>query len=139
MFYVKNLLLNWNVIAVAAAVAPLVALVYLIVGSKQKRAAGWMMLKWLSGGMLWMVVMFMQPHKEERFLYPVYHLIVLAGTFTLCELNAFVFSYSRPTAKQDLPAPTPFAACLDSDTDDDDEEEVEKAAQKAAAAAAPKK
>jgi alpha-1,2-mannosyltransferase len=32
---------------------------------------------------LWLVVMMLQPHKEERFLYPVYPMISLCGAITL--------------------------------------------------------
>lgn len=41
--------------------------------------------KWLalSGLFLWLAVFWTQPHKEERFLFPVYPLIALAAAVTI--------------------------------------------------------
>jgi alpha-1,2-mannosyltransferase len=76
-YYVKNLLLNFNVVAVMAplvVVPPLFAL--LSSGSLGRHAAT---LRFCAVPMLlWLGVMFSMPHKEERFLFVVYPHICLA-------------------------------------------------------------
>lgn len=39
---------------------------------------------------LWMLIFFSQPHKEERFLYPVYPLICLCGAVGLSALQVWL-------------------------------------------------
>ena len=54
--------------------------------------------KWLPmvGLYIWYAVFFIQPHKEERFLYPVYPLIALSAACTLSLLTSIVsFVFKR--------------------------------------------
>lgn len=88
-FYIKNLALNWNLVFLCGALGPLFALL-LALCTPGKRAAALRFLKWVSGGLLWVAVMFAQPHKEERFLIPVYHLLVLSATYFLAEFPALL-------------------------------------------------
>jgi alpha-1,2-mannosyltransferase len=44
---------------------------------------------------LWSLVFFTRPHKEERFLYPIYPLILIGASFSLNSLHMNVFSSSR--------------------------------------------
>lgn len=41
----------------------------------------------LSPMYLWMLVFFTRPHKEERFLFPIYPLICLSGAVALSSLQ----------------------------------------------------
>ncbi|KAL0192516.1 hypothetical protein M9458_010812, partial [Cirrhinus mrigala] len=41
----------------------------------------------LSPMYLWMLVFFTRPHKEERFLFPIYPLICLCGAVALSSLQ----------------------------------------------------
>lgn len=72
-YYVKNLFLNFNVIFIAGYIG-----IVLNLFSTKNR------LKVLVGVsaplLVWTVVFFPQPHKEERFLYPIYPLIVLSAS-----------------------------------------------------------
>uniref|UniRef100_A0A914WUL7 Mannosyltransferase n=1 Tax=Plectus sambesii TaxID=2011161 RepID=A0A914WUL7_9BILA len=82
-YYVKNLLLNWNVaVALAVLGLPVSAFVY-----RSKRPANWdrflpVLLPFLSGA-LWVAIFFSQPHKEERFLSPMYPLISMFAALGL--------------------------------------------------------
>ncbi|KAF7581201.1 Alg9-like mannosyltransferase family protein [Clavispora lusitaniae] len=72
-YYAKNLFLNFNVISVAgylgAALNPLLS-------KNQLKAALGVSLPLF----VWSFIFFSQPHKEERFLYPIYPLISLSGS-----------------------------------------------------------
>ena len=70
-FYLKNLALNFSLL-----------LPFALLGILQ-----WKSFPLLSGGMLWLVFMFSMAHKEERFLYPIYHLLVLSGVFLLRRIS----------------------------------------------------
>lgn len=54
--------------------------------------------------MLWLVVYSMQPHKEERFMYPIYPLICASAAHTIKLIEQFVVGvkqspYSSPVFK----------------------------------------
>jgi alpha-1,2-mannosyltransferase len=88
-FYVKNLALNWNVVFALGAAGPVFAAL-LVACTPGKRAAALAFLRWVAGGLLWAGVMFAQPHKEERFLYPIYHLLILSAVYCICEFPALL-------------------------------------------------
>jgi alpha-1,2-mannosyltransferase len=84
-FYIFNGFLNFNVIWLLALVAPVVILIgYFVVPSRTKQTT--LTLPYylsLAPFYLWLAVMMIQPHKEERFLFPIYPLISLCGAITL--------------------------------------------------------
>jgi alpha-1,2-mannosyltransferase len=88
-YYIKNLALNWNLVFVFGALGPLFAVLVLTFTPGKRRAAV-AFLRWVSGAMLWAAIMFSQPHKEERFLYPIYHLLSLSAVYCLCEFGALL-------------------------------------------------
>jgi alpha-1,2-mannosyltransferase len=95
-FYALNLALNFNVaalLAVPGILAAVVALPAHYETPKLLRAA------YLSPLYIWMLIMFLQPHKEERFLSPVYPLLCLAAAVTLSavvyRIQRLVASYTR--------------------------------------------
>ncbi|KHJ89808.1 plasmid Maintenance Protein [Oesophagostomum dentatum] len=96
-YYLKNLALNWNVVAVLAPLAiPLSALNYMCSWKASKEHKKWgipfhpsywrhysslfLLFASLSA---WCMIFFNQPHKEERFLFPVYPLIALMAAVAL--------------------------------------------------------
>ncbi|VDK20886.1 unnamed protein product [Anisakis simplex] len=97
IFYVKNLFLNWNLAVVLAPFAvPLAAFGYVRVRSSKQLShrmpfdfsyAYWQrflpVLFVFMSMCLWLVIFFSQPHKEERFLFPIYPLIALLAAVTL--------------------------------------------------------
>lgn len=85
-YYVKNLLLNWNL------AIPLTCLGMLV--GKPRR---FLLLQ--VGLLAWLAVFFMQPHKEERFLYPVYSLICIFSAFALEKIRDLLSKFGRSLAE----------------------------------------
>lgn len=99
-FYLKNLLLNFNVALPLALLLPpaLLLLPWPHWSPRAKREA----LLFTSPAFLWLGVMTSRPHKEERFLFPIYPLLALAAALTvhglviaLVEVAASVGTYVR--------------------------------------------
>jgi len=68
-FYIANGVLNFNIIFIFAALSfPVLIL------SRRFKA-----FVFTSGGLLWIGALSFLPHKEERFLYPIYPIICLSG------------------------------------------------------------
>ncbi|CAB1106652.1 GT22 [Ectocarpus sp. CCAP 1310/34] len=82
-YYVKNLFLNTSVAFPLAVVLPLLALPLYPMADKVAKSELRQKLLMCSPGLLWLAIMFSKPHKEERFLYPVYPSIFLAAACTL--------------------------------------------------------
>ncbi|VIO95102.1 Plasmid Maintenance Protein containing protein [Brugia malayi] len=96
-FYIKNLLLNWNVIIILFPFSvPFAGLAYVLTRSSRQLvhciAREMSLVYWrrflpvlfiFLSVMLWFAVFFLQPHKEERFLFPVYPLLAVLAAVTL--------------------------------------------------------
>ena len=80
-FYLKNLLLNFNAaLPLALGLPPAIALLpWPRWSPRAKREA----LLFTSPAYLWLAVMPSRPHKEERFLFPIYPLLCLAAALTV--------------------------------------------------------
>lgn len=89
-FYIKNLLLNFNCILLLAGLMPF-ACIFGKNKNKNKNDTK-TLLTILAPGLLWVLLTFSRPHKEERFLFPVYPLICVAASITMVKLcrNKFV-------------------------------------------------
>jgi len=86
-YYIKNLFLNLSVAWPLAAISPAVYLVSFLV---KKRTAGTTTTDGKIRGVvlhvqavIWLAILFSRPHKEERFLYPIYPLIAYIAGNTL--------------------------------------------------------
>ncbi|XP_047542826.1 alpha-1,2-mannosyltransferase ALG9 [Vanessa atalanta] len=92
-YYFVNGFLNFNIIWVLALSAPPLLLACAAVCRRPARAAFCapyaLSLMPLA---LWLAVFLAQPHKEERFLYPVYSMVVLAGAISLDCLQKLTFA-----------------------------------------------
>lgn len=78
-YYVKNLLLNLNVVALLGAPAFLV-----VWKSRQQSELRRDLLTVLIGPTLfWVAITFPRPHKEERFLFPLYPLLCLSAVWVV--------------------------------------------------------
>ena len=82
-YYVKNLFVNFN------GVACLMLLSFPLLAMRMPRNAGVAALH-LSPLLLWFLVMFPRPHKEERFLFPVYHLVAFSAAVAVDSISSFV-------------------------------------------------
>ncbi|XP_015126194.1 alpha-1,2-mannosyltransferase ALG9 [Diachasma alloeum] len=101
-FYFINGFLNFNFVFIGALVAPLALLsIWAVVPARPRHR--YCLPYWVSLAplYLWITVMFIQPHKEERFLFPIYPMICLGGAITVdCiqKLYFFVRTKIKPFA-----------------------------------------
>ncbi|KAL9062910.1 MAG: hypothetical protein Q9157_008548 [Trypethelium eluteriae] len=83
-FYLRNLLLNFNVWFLLGLLAFPMAILQSYIGkqhaSKQNLMRG---LVFVCPLYIWLVIFSIQPHKEERFMYPAYPSIALNAAFSL--------------------------------------------------------
>ncbi len=80
-YYVKNLLLTTGICWPLTIVSiPIVVVDYLL--SKRIDLNSELFAMFVSLG-LWLGIMFSRPHKEERFLYPIYPLIIYIASVTI--------------------------------------------------------
>ncbi|KAK8730809.1 hypothetical protein OTU49_007944 [Cherax quadricarinatus] len=83
-FYIFNGFLNFNIIFLAAlASLPVYGIVQYVVQLPKKSNVYLPLWLSLSPMYLWLAIFMLQPHKEERFLFPVYPLFCLAGAVTV--------------------------------------------------------
>ncbi|KAH7331694.1 hypothetical protein KP509_20G046700 [Ceratopteris richardii] len=75
-FYFRNGFNNFNLAFILALLLPIIALF-----AQRKNIRS--LLVYVSPVYIWLGFMSMQPHKEERFLYPIYTLICLAAAATV--------------------------------------------------------
>ena len=73
-FYMKNLLVNWN----GAALLAIISLLPNISWNENKHIR-----IIITPMILWMFIVFPRPHKEERFLFPIYPILSFACALTL--------------------------------------------------------
>jgi alpha-1,2-mannosyltransferase len=95
-FYFKNLALNFNVWFVFALLAlPLFILQKLVAPSKQGFQSGLRTIVFLSPFYMWLGIFTLQPHKEERFMYPAYPLLALNAAMGL-HIVLSAFGHANP-------------------------------------------
>uniref|UniRef100_A0A1Q3G447 Mannosyltransferase n=1 Tax=Culex tarsalis TaxID=7177 RepID=A0A1Q3G447_CULTA len=89
-FYFMNLFLNFNIVWCLVLCYPIVVLTSIIQQTIQRRKEKTMTTTnvWNTlPAYIWMVVFFIQPHKEERFLFPIYPLLTLCAALCLVEIT----------------------------------------------------
>ncbi|CAG9782679.1 unnamed protein product [Diatraea saccharalis] len=93
-YYFVNGFLNFNIVWVLALSSPILLLACTAITSRSTARASFCAPYWLDlmPLALWLAVFMVQPHKEERFLYPVYSLITLAGAISLDCLQKMTFA-----------------------------------------------
>jgi alpha-1,2-mannosyltransferase len=99
-FYIRNLLLNFNIwFILAAAALPVFLLQKLFYRSHSSHGGGVITglrsIIFMSPFYLWLGIFSLQPHKEERFMYPMYPALALNAAMTLHILLA-AFGNSDP-------------------------------------------
>lgn len=96
-FYFINGFLNFNLVfALALLSLPLTALMETLLHRFNVQNLGRPYWLTLSPMYLWMLVFFTRPHKEERFLFPIYPLICLSGAVALSSLQkCYHFLFQR--------------------------------------------
>lgn len=81
-YYVKNLALNFNVVSLLGVMALPAVWLMRCCGGRHSNAIG-METFLLMPMYIWMALIFPRPHKEERFLYPIYPLLSYGAAITL--------------------------------------------------------
>ncbi|XP_077062583.1 alpha-1,2-mannosyltransferase ALG9 isoform X3 [Siphateles boraxobius] len=98
-YYFVNGFLNFNIVFLLALFSlPLTALMEALLQRFNVQNLGRPYWLTLSPMYLWMLVFFTRPHKEERFLFPIYPLICLCGAVALSSLQKcyhFIFQRYR--------------------------------------------
>ncbi|KAH0597187.1 hypothetical protein MHUMG1_04564 [Metarhizium humberi] len=110
-FYFKNLALNFNIWFVLALLAlPLFLLQKVISPSGQGFQSGLRTVVFVTPFYMWLAIFTAQPHKEERFMYPVYPFLTLNASISLHIVLAAVGSTDPSTIAGKIPARLKFLA-----------------------------
>ncbi|KAK0636491.1 glycosyltransferase family 22 protein [Bombardia bombarda] len=97
-FYFKNLALNFNVWFVLALLSmPLFALQKTFTKSTETFQSGLRTLVFLTPFYMWLAIFSLQPHKEERFMYPAYPFLALNAALAL-HIVLGAFGNAGPTS-----------------------------------------
>lgn len=95
-FYLINGFLNFNFIWLAALVTPIMLLLsWLFVPAKSRPTLFLPYYLSLAPLYLWLAVFLIQPHKEERFLFPIYPLITLCGAVSIDVLQKLFYRVKK--------------------------------------------
>ncbi|XP_045153677.1 alpha-1,2-mannosyltransferase ALG9 [Echinops telfairi] len=98
-FYLINGFLNFNVVfGLALLVLPLTSLMEHLLQRFQVQHLGHPYWLTLAPMYIWFIIFFIQPHKEERFLFPVYPLICLCGAVALSALQCYCLEHYTVTS-----------------------------------------
>ena len=102
-YYVKNLLLNFNFVALLGIIS-----LPLVLGRKLQysSASDGLKILMLIPMYIWMAIVFPRPHKEERFLFPIYPMLCFGASIALEELSMPLLSLVRVKSK--VPSPNKF-------------------------------
>lgn len=104
-FYFKNLALNFNIWLILALLAmPLFLLQKLIAPSGHGFRSGLRTVVFLTPFYMWLTIFTLQPHKEERFMYPAYPFLALNAAIALHILLAALGSTDPKTLIGKIPA-----------------------------------
>lgn len=80
-FYVRNLALNFHIWLPLALLAMPLFLLQAVTAPGGERLTSWRPLSILASTYVWLTIFTLQPHKEERFMYPAYPFIALNAAF----------------------------------------------------------
>lgn len=101
-FYMRNLLLNFNVWFLLALLAgPLLAMEFFVKGRSTAKRTSIRSMVFITPFYIWLAIFSIQPHKEERFMYPAYPFLCLNAAITLHVLLSYIGNTnpSKPLGK----------------------------------------
>jgi len=112
-FYLRNLILNFHVWLLLALVAlPLLLAQHFLRTKGAMRASYLRGVVFLSPFYLWLAIFTLQPHKEERFMYPAYPALALNAAVALHIILANIGSTDPKDLISSIPVQLRFAAIL---------------------------
>ncbi|KAE8155702.1 Alg9-like mannosyltransferase family-domain-containing protein [Aspergillus tamarii] len=92
-FYIRNLLLNFNIwFILAMSAAPLLLLQTIFRPQATKKEVPLRTLAVIAPFYMWFVIFTAQPHKEERFMYPAYPFLALNAAIAIHIILSYVGS-----------------------------------------------
>lgn len=110
-FYIRNLALNFNIWFLLALISmPLVMGQYLLRGLAPTKQTVLRTVTVASPFYLWLTIFTLQPHKEERFMYPMYPLLALNAAISLHIVLNYVGSTNPNELMSKIPLRLRFAA-----------------------------
>lgn len=99
-YYLINGFLNFNVVWIMALITPIMLVLgYFFVPAKTNATLNLPYYLSLAPLYIWLLIFFAQPHKEERFLFPVYPLISLSGAISI-DINQKLFYRIKKAVKK---------------------------------------
>ncbi|KAL4866434.1 hypothetical protein BDV12DRAFT_187398 [Aspergillus spectabilis] len=112
-FYVRNLLLNFNLWFVfAVSAAPLLFLQAIFRSQATNKETLFRTVTLLSPFYMWLAIFTLQPHKEERFMYPAYPFLALNAAIAFHMVLSYVGSSNPKELIGRVPAKLKLAAVL---------------------------
>jgi alpha-1,2-mannosyltransferase len=97
-FYIRNLALNFNIwLPLALAAHPLLFLRQMLTSKPVSMQPFLRSITFTSVLYLWLTIFTLQPHKEERFMYPAYPMIALNAAYSL-HILLQLFGNTSPTS-----------------------------------------
>ena len=112
-FYVRNLLLNFNMwYILAMAAAPLLVIQALFAGRKTTKQTMLRNVTFITPFYLWFAIFTLQPHKEERFMFPAYPFLALNAAIASDMLLSWFGSSDKKTFIGKIPAQVKLALIL---------------------------
>lgn len=109
-FYIRNLALNFNIwFFLALAAFPLLVVQHFIIQKAVSKQTLLRSVVFVSPFYLWLAIFTAQPHKEERFMYPVYPALALNAAISLHILLANFGSTDPQHLVSKIPAPIKLA------------------------------
>jgi alpha-1,2-mannosyltransferase len=110
-FYIRNLALNFNIwFFLALAAFPLLLVQHLIIQKVVSKQTLLRSVVFVTPFYLWLAIFTAQPHKEERFMYPVYPALALNAAISLHILLANFGSTDPRHLVSKIPASVKLAA-----------------------------
>jgi alpha-1,2-mannosyltransferase len=109
-FYIRNLTLNFNIwFFLALAAFPLLLIQHVIIQRSVSKQTLLRSVVFVSPFYLWLAIFTAQPHKEERFMYPVYPALALNAAISLHIILANFGSTDPRRLVSKIPAPIKLA------------------------------
>ncbi|KAH8173408.1 alg9-like mannosyltransferase family protein [Sarocladium implicatum] len=104
-FYIKNLVLNFNVwFILAMAALPLFLILKIVSPSQQGFHTGLRTIVFVAPFYMWLGIFTAQPHKEERFMYPAYPFLALNASIAVHILLSAIGQSDPKTLIGKIPA-----------------------------------
>ena len=112
-YYIRNLALNFNIwFPLALTSVPLLLFQSFVRKAPTSRQSFLRNLTSLSPFYLWLAIFTLQPHKEERFMYPAYPLLALNAAISLHTILNYLGSTNPRELVSKIPARLKFAAAI---------------------------